>query len=79
MLNHRIILDTVIYGGLSHATPEKKEKYDFWTRTPLKAMIENDFVCTLSILFKAIKSICDLNKAAIEMLDKSDKTACKKA
>jgi len=68
MLNHRKILDTVIYGGLSHANTEKKKKYDFWMKIPLKAIIENDFVCSLIILFKIIKSICDLNKIVIERL-----------
>ena len=48
-LNHRKILDIVIYGGLSHAHPEKKGKYDFWAKTPLKAMIDNEFVCSLAI------------------------------
>jgi len=69
MLNHRKILDIVIYGGLSHANTEKKRKYDFWMKSPLKAIIENDFVCSLTILFKVIKSICDLNKIVIETLD----------
>jgi len=69
MLNHRKILDIVIYGGLSHANTEKKRKYDFWMKSPLKAIIENDFVCSLTILFKAIKSICDLNKIVIETLE----------
>lgn len=69
MLNHRKILDIVMYGGLSHANTEKKRKYDFWMKSPLKAIIENDFVCSLTILFKAIKSICDLNKIVIETLD----------
>lgn len=68
-LNHRKILDIVIYGGLSHANTEKKRKYDFWMKSPLKAIIENDFVCSLTILFKAIKSICDLNKIAIQTLE----------
>ena len=70
-LNHRKILDIVIYGGLSHANIEKKKKYDFLMKSPLKAMIENDFVCSLTILFKAIKSICDLNKIVIEILESS--------
>jgi len=71
MLNHRKILDIVIYGGLSHANTEKKRKYDFWMKSPLKAIIENDFVCSLTILFEAIKSICDLNKIVIETLESS--------
>jgi hypothetical protein len=67
-LTHRKILETIIYGGLSHANFEKKKKYDFWMKTHLRAMIENDFVCSLAILFKAIKAICDLNKKVIEYL-----------
>lgn len=70
-LNHKKILDIVIYGGLSHANTEKKRKYDFWMKSPLKAIIENDFVCSITILFEAIKSICDLNKITIEKLESS--------
>ncbi len=71
ILTHRKILDTIIYGGLSHANTKKKKKYDFWMKSPLKAMIENDFVCSLAILFEDIKSICDLNKIIIKTLEPS--------
>ena len=71
ILTHGKILDTVIYGGLSHAHTKKKRKYDFWMKSPLKAIIENDFVCSLTILFEDIKSICDLNKIIIETLESS--------
>ena len=71
ILNHRKILNIVIYGGLSHADIEKKKRYDFWMKGPLKAIIENDFICSLTILFKTIKSICDLNKTVIETLEPS--------
>jgi hypothetical protein len=71
LLNHREILNTVIYGGLSHANPKKKKAHDFWMATPLKAMIENDFVCTLGILYKAIFTIINLNMAAINQLKRN--------
>ena len=71
-LNYRKILDIIIYGGLSHANPNKKEKYDFWVKTPLKAMIENDFVSSLAILFSAIKSIYKLNTTVIDILKESN-------
>jgi hypothetical protein len=71
-LTHRKILETIIYGSLSHANPEKKKKYDFWMKTPLKAMIENDFVYSLAILFRAIKAICDVNQKVIEYLKVSE-------
>lgn len=71
ILTHRKILYTIIYGGLSHANTKKKKKYDFWMKSPLKAMIENDFVCSLAILFEDIKSICDLNKIIIKKLESS--------
>ena len=73
-LNHRKILDTIIYGGLSHANPEKKRKYNFWVKTPLKAMIENDFVCSLAIMFNAISAIRRLNMLVIDFLEQSDKS-----
>lgn len=78
-LNHRKIFDTVIYGCLSHANPEKKGKYDFLARTPLKAMIENDFVCTLAIIFNAIKAICKLNISVIDILEQSNNSSSQTA
>lgn len=75
ILNHRKILDIIIYGGLSHANPKKKGKYDFWVKTPLKAMIENDFVCSLAILFNAIKALCKLNMIVIDILEQSNKSS----
>lgn len=72
-LNHRKIMDIVIYGGISHANnAKKKRKYDFLVKTPLKAMIENDFVCSLAIMFKAIKAVCKLNMLVIDILEQSD-------
>jgi hypothetical protein len=72
MLTHRKILDTIIYGGLSHANKKKKIEYDIWMKTPpLKAIIENDFVYSLAILYEDIKSICDLNKIIIKTLESS--------
>ena len=68
LLNHRKIMETVIYGGLSHANPNKKRLYKAWMGTPLKAMIENDFVCSLAVLYKAILAIKDLNLIAIDQI-----------
>jgi len=72
MLTHRKIFDTIIYGGLSHANKKKKIEYDIWMKTPpLKAIIENDFVYSLDILYEDIKSIRDLNKIIIKTLESS--------
>ncbi len=65
-LNHRKILNMIIYGGLSHANPDKKKKYDFLMHTPVKSMIENDFVSTLAVMFQAIKGVYDLNHIVIQ-------------
>ncbi len=70
-LNHRNILDIITYGNLSHANPQKKEKFNFWVRSPLKAMLENDFVSSLTVLFSAIKSIYKLNTIVIDILEES--------
>jgi len=75
LLKHRKIIETVIYGGLSHANPNKKRAYDSWMATPLKAMIENDFVCSLAVLYKAILVIKDLNVVAIDKLREFLETA----
>jgi hypothetical protein len=34
-LTNRKVLDTFLYGGLAHAKPEKKAKYDEWAADPI--------------------------------------------
>lgn len=70
-LTHRKIMDTVIYGGLSHANPIKKREYDFWVNTPLKAFIEEDFVYSLGIIYKALIRIKEVNLKAIDEIQNS--------
>jgi hypothetical protein len=69
IFNHRKILDVVIYGSLSHAKELKKKQYDFLMKSPLKALIENDFVYTLTIIFNIINSISELNKKVLTNLN----------
>lgn len=38
-------------------------------------MIENDFVCSLAIMFNAIKAICKLNMLIIDIFEQSDKNS----
>jgi len=44
MIKRRELMDVFIYGGLSHAKPEKKEKYDDWMRNAILApFMQNEF------------------------------------
>jgi len=68
IFNHRKILDVVIYGGLSHANEQKKKQYDFLMKSPIKALIENDFVYTLTTIFNTIYLISEINKIVLTNL-----------
>jgi hypothetical protein len=69
ILTRRIIMDTFIYGGLSHGNDDKKKQYDAWQQIPpLKQLLENEFVCILAIILRAIKHISVLNVKALEHL-----------
>lgn len=69
-LTRRIILDTFIYGGLSHSNDKgKKALYDSWMQIPpFKVFIENEFVYILSVMFRGIKIIRVLNTSTISKI-----------
>jgi hypothetical protein len=69
LLTHRKIMETMIFGGLSHANPEKKKNYDFWMATPLKTIVINDFVFALGTVYKAILAIKEINLKALKELE----------
>ncbi len=44
MIKRRELMNVFIYGGLSHANPEKKEKYDDWMQSEILApFMQNEF------------------------------------
>ena len=69
-LTKRKIMDIFIYGGLSHSSDEtKKNMYDMWmAMPPLKPMIENEFVYTLSTILKGISAIKEINQETLKEL-----------
>jgi hypothetical protein len=68
-LTRRKILDTFIYGGLSHSNDKgEKALYDSWMQTPFKLFIENEFVYILSVIFGGIKIIRALNTSTIDKI-----------
>lgn len=67
--NQRKILDTIIYGSLSHSNTEKKKVYDLIKNTPLLSMFEFQFINTLGMLFRAISIITNINYKAIQYLE----------
>lgn len=73
VLTRRKIMDTFVYGGLSHATDpktkrlsDKKRLYDAWMGIPpFRPLIENEFVCALAKILDALVYIKSLNEKAL--------------
>lgn len=73
--SRRELLDIFIYGGLAHANPEKKTIYDEWKKVSfVYIFLETEFCSTLEDLLQAIRHFADLNKEAIEQLEKASKS-----
>jgi hypothetical protein len=73
VLTNRHILDTFIYGGLSHANENKKKEYDLWILNPFtNQYLTNEFVYILSNILKVIFFMRDLNNVIIEELKKNN-------
>ena len=69
ILTNRHILDTFIYGGLSHANDNKKKEYDLWMLNPFtNQYLTNEFVYIIANILKVIFFIRDLNNGIIEEL-----------
>jgi hypothetical protein len=69
ILTNRHILDTFIYGGLSHANENKKKEYDLWMLNPFtNQYLTNEFVYIIANILKVIFFIRDLNNGIIEEL-----------
>ena len=55
LLTYRHILDTFVYGGLSHANEKKKKEYDLWMLNPFSnQIVTNEFVVGLARVFDVI-------------------------
>lgn len=68
-LTNRHILDTFIYGGLSHANEIKKEEYDNWMASPfLNPLLQNEFLYVLSKVFRVVYYVRDLNNEVLKTL-----------
>jgi hypothetical protein len=72
LLPYRHILDTFVYGGLSHANEKKKKEYDLWMLNPFSnPIVTNEFVVTLARVFDVIVYVRNLNNEVIEGLGKT--------
>lgn len=72
LLTYRHILDTFVYGSLSHANERKKKEYDLWMLNPFSnQIVTNEFVVTLARVFDVIFYIRNLNNEVIEGLAKT--------
>jgi len=68
-LTMRRILETFVYGGLSHANVAKKELYAEWKRNPLFfPLVENEFVRTLAFVLDVVSYGRQLNERALREL-----------
>ncbi|QDV78976.1 hypothetical protein [Botrimarina mediterranea] len=55
--SRREVMDVFIYGGMSHAKPKKKEKFDAWMRHVLLGpMTTTEFTTILSTVLSAIEN-----------------------
>jgi hypothetical protein len=69
ILTRRKIMDTFVYGGLSHANEEKRRLWKTWMGNPFAAvMYENEFVVALSDIHVAIEMIRQMNEEALKRL-----------
>ena len=69
ILTRRKIIDTFIYGGLSHANETKENLFKEWQSIPpFFPMIENEFVYSLAKILDPIAFMKNLNLEAIEEL-----------
>lgn len=69
ILTHRRIMDTFIYGGLSHANTSKKEEYDSWMAfAPSATVYKYMFVEILGKVMHAISYISHLNAEVLHQI-----------
>jgi hypothetical protein len=68
-LTRRRIMDTFVYGGLSHANEEKRRLWKTWMGDLFMAvMFENEFLVVLSNIHIAIEMIKRMNEEALKHL-----------
>ena len=69
LLTNRRIMETFIYGGMSHANEAKKELYDEWMKIPFtKVVLEYEFTNIIAMIFKTILYIKTLNEQSLQHL-----------
>lgn len=64
------LMDTFIYGGLSHANPKKKKKYDLWLNKGGFATELLYYEFTM-ILFKVLWTLKNIKKLCLKILDRN--------
>ena len=66
-ISNSLLMDTFIYGGLSHATKKKKEKFDLWmSRNDAQEFFWHKFAIIIFTVLQAIQSIRDMLLIVIE-------------
>ncbi|TAK63180.1 hypothetical protein [Methylobacter sp.] len=66
-ISNSLLMDTFIYGGLSHATKGKKEKFDLWmSRDDAQEFFWHKFSIIIFTVLQAIQSIRDMLLIVIE-------------
>jgi hypothetical protein len=68
-ITRRQLMETFIYGGLSHANKQKKKLYDLWMESPILApFMENEFVVILFEILRVIVYIQNLSNQIFKRL-----------
>jgi hypothetical protein len=68
-LSRRRVMDTMLYGGLTHVDPSKQPEYERWRRDELLfTAIEAEFVDIICVVTQAVFWIRQVNLRAIEHL-----------
>lgn len=67
----RDFFDTVLYGGLAHASHDKALEFDRLMNTPVTAeVVQMTFCSALELMLRAIVYVSCINKKAIEELER---------
>ena len=69
----REILETVLYGQLSHLTETHRQRYRAWVEAPLaRGMIDFEFVGVLVLFLRTLAAMAEINRRAVAELERAN-------
>lgn len=69
LLSIRVLVDTVVYGGLAHANPEKSAVFESWEQSGIMGFIWVEFFAYLRDFMQTLKFFRLLNSHLIAIVD----------